>query len=153
MRRVWIAVAGLLVLVGGARYVRTWAGRTRQRPLVLIVDDNDDHRSLYGVILQSAGFRVIGAPDGLSGISQARVMHPDVILMDLYMPGLDGWQACQRLKTSVETTRIPVIGLTGLVFEEAEAEAMKAGCVRVVGKGDHPEDVVQTVREVLTSVA
>src|SRR5262245_38965564 len=108
---------------------------------------------MYGILLRSAGFRVIGASDGLSAISQARGMHPDVILMDLYMPGLDGWQACQRLKTSVETTQIPVIALTGLVFDEAEAEAMRAGCVRVVGKGDDLEGVVQTIREVLTSVA
>ncbi len=80
-------------------------------------------------------------------------MHPDVILMDLYMPGLDGWQACRSLKTSDETTRIPVIALTGLVFEEAEREALDAGCDRFVGKGTDPERVVQAVREVLAGAA
>jgi two-component system, cell cycle response regulator DivK len=123
------------------------------RPLVLIIDDNDDHRSMYTTFLRSAGFRVIGAPDGTSGISQARTWRPDVILMDLYMPGLDGWQACRWLKTSIETTRIPVIALTGLVFEGAEGEAMEAGCDRFVAKGSDPERVTEAIREVLAGGA
>jgi CheY-like chemotaxis protein len=125
----------------------------QHRPLVLIVDDNDDHRDFYTAVLRSAGFGVIGAQDGFSGIHQARAMHPDVILMDLYMPGLDGWQACRSLKTSDETTRIPVIALTGLRFDEAEREAMNAGCDRFVGKGTDPERVVQAIREVLSGAA
>jgi CheY-like chemotaxis protein len=122
-------------------------------PLVLIVDDNDEHRGMYTTFLRLAGFRVIGAPDGHTGISRAHALRPDVILMDLYMPGLDGWQACRRLKTDVATARIPVIALTGLVFDEAKDEAMEAGCVRVIGKGGDLEGVIQTIREVLASAA
>ncbi len=76
-------------------------------------------------------------------------MRPDVILLDLYMPGLDGWQACRQLKTHVETTLIPVIALTGLVFEDALVEALESGCQRFFAKGADPERIVQTVREVL----
>ncbi len=68
-------------------------------------------------------------------------------------PGLDGWQACRRLKTHVETTLIPVIALTGLVFEEAVVEALDSGCQRFVAKGADLERVVQTIREVLASAA
>lgn len=122
-------------------------------PLVLIVDDNDEHRSMYNTILQWAGFRVIEASDGPSGISQARIMRPDVILMDLYMPGLDGWEACRSLKANIETTRIPIIALTALVFDEAKQEAIDAGCERFVSKGVHPERILQTIREVLARAA
>jgi CheY-like chemotaxis protein len=121
--------------------------------LVLIVDDNEDQRDIYTTFLRLAGFRVIGAPDGTSGIRQARTMRPDVIIMDLYMPGLDGWQACRSLKASRETTGIPVIALTALVFEEAKQEAIGAGCDRFVAKGTDPEGLVRTIREVLTRAA
>lgn len=124
-----------------------------QGPLVLIVDDNEEQRFIYTTFLRLAGFRVIGAPDGTSGISQARIMRPDVILMDLYMPGLDGWQACRSLKAIRETTHIPVIALTALVFEEAKQEAMDAGCERFVAKGADPEGLLRTIREVLTRAA
>lgn len=80
-------------------------------------------------------------------------MRPDVILMDLYMPGLDGWQACRQLKNDVETARIPVIALTGLGFDEAKVEAMEAGCARFVGKGGDLDGVIRTIREVLASAA
>jgi CheY-like chemotaxis protein len=122
-------------------------------PLILIVDDNDEHRSMYTTFLRLAGFRVIGAPDGFTGISRAHAMRPDVILMDLYMPGLDGWQACRQLKNDVETARIPVIALTGLGFDEAKVEAMEAGCARFVGKGGDLDGVIRTIREVLASAA
>jgi two-component system, cell cycle response regulator DivK len=129
------------------------AQKTEHRPLVLVVDDNDDHRDLYVGILQSAGFEVIAAPDGKSGINQARAIRPDVILMDLYMPGLNGWEACRLLKTSGDTARIPVIALTALKFEEAQREASEAGCVRFITKGTDLNRVVQTVREVLADAA
>jgi CheY-like chemotaxis protein len=122
-------------------------------PLVLIVDDNDEHRSMYTTFLRLAGFRVIGARDGHTGISRAHALRPDVILMDLYMPGLDGWQACRQLKTDVETARIPVIALTGLGFDEAKVEAIEAGFIRFVGKGSDLDGVIQTIREVLASAA
>jgi CheY-like chemotaxis protein len=129
------------------------AQEVEQRPLVLVVDDNDDHREMYMRCLRSAGFGVIGAPDGIIGINQAQVTRPDVILLDLYMPGLNGWEACRSLKTSAETARIPVIALSALEFEEAKIEAREAGCVRFISKGANLDTVVQTVREVLANAA
>jgi two-component system cell cycle response regulator DivK len=126
---------------------------TEHRPLVLIVDDNDDHRTVYAIFLEAAGFRVIEASGGISGIGQARTMRPDVILMDLSMPGVNGWQACQWLKTSTETSRIPIIGLTGHAVEDAERKAMDAGCDRFVTKGSDPQRVIQAIREVVAGGA
>ena len=121
-----------------------------QPPLILIIDDNADHSEIYALYLRSVGFRVVAAADGTSGVGQARALRPDVILLDLYMPGLNGWQACRRLKTSVETATIPVIALTGHSVEQAGVEAMKAGCDRFVAKGSDPDRVVQVIREVLS---
>lgn len=119
------------------------------QPLVLVADDNDDHRAMYAGYLQSAGFRVIEATDGTSAIGKARTMRPDVILLDLYMPGLNGWQACRWLKTSVETSRIPVIAFTGHAVDSSRQEAMEAGCDRFLVKGANPEHVVQVIRRLL----
>jgi CheY-like chemotaxis protein len=119
-------------------------------PLILIIDDNADHRESCAMYLRSVGLRVVAAADGTSGVGQARALRPDVILLDLYMPGLNGWQACRWLKTSVETATIPVIALTGHSVEQAGLEAMKAGCDRFVAKGSDPDRVVQVIREVLS---
>jgi two-component system, cell cycle response regulator DivK len=110
---------------------------------------------MYMTFLRSAGFGVIAAPDGISGIDQARAMRPDVILMDLCMPGLNGWQACRLLKTSVDTTRIPVIALSALVFDGKclARSSMEAGCVRFIAKGGDLEPIAQTIREVLADAA
>lgn len=127
------------------------APQTEPRPLVLIIDDNEDHREMYMAFLRSSGFGVIGAPDGIIGIDQAQAVHPDVILMDLYMPGLNGWEACRWLKTSVETARIPVIALSALEFDEAKLAATEAGCARFISKMNELDRVAQTIREVLAS--
>jgi two-component system cell cycle response regulator DivK len=124
----------------------------RSRPeakLVLVVDDDDDHRTMYAMFLHSAGFRVIEAEDGTSAIGKARDMRPDVILLDVYMPGLNGWQACRWLKTNVETSRIPVVVFTGHAVESSRQEAMEAGCDRFITKGRDPQHVVQAIRDVL----
>jgi two-component system cell cycle response regulator DivK len=123
---------------------------TEQRPLVLIVDDNDDHRTMYAMYLEAVGFRVVEASDGINAIGQARTMHPDVILMDVSMPRLNGWEACLWLKTSVETSRIPIIAITGhVVGGGAERKAMEAGCDRFVAKGVDPQHVIEAIRDIL----
>ena len=119
------------------------------QPLVLIVDDNEDHRTMYAMYLRSASFRVIEATDGTGAIDKARNMRPDVILLDLYMPGLNGWKACRLLKTSVETSRIPVIAFTAHAVDSSRQEALEAGCDRFLVKGANPEHVVQVIRRLL----
>ncbi len=81
--------------------------------LVLIVDDYDDSREMYAEFLELSGFRVCQARDGGQGLAKARELHPDVILMDLSLPVLDGWEAIKRLKTDSSTKHIPVIALSG----------------------------------------
>jgi CheY-like chemotaxis protein len=133
------------------RYADSNAETAEDLPLVLIVDDNDDHRVMLALYVRSAGFRVIEAIDGTSAVGKARRLRPNVILLDLNLPGLKGWQACQWLKSSLDTASIPVIAITGYDPERAEREATAAGCDRFIVKGTEPERVVQVIRDVLGS--
>src|SRR3990172_2294955 len=79
---------------------------------ILLVEDNEDNLVVYRTILEHVGFRVIEARDGEEGVSRAREQLPDLILMDISIPKLDGWEATQRLKSAEATRRIPIIALT-----------------------------------------
>src|SRR5687767_7506805 len=85
---------------------------------VLLVEDNEDNRVVYSTILQYFGYAVVEAADGREGIRMAQEHHPDIILMDISIPFLDGWQATQQLKGDVATSTIPVIALTAHAMPE-----------------------------------
>lgn len=118
-------------------------------PLVLVVDDYADAREMYAESLLVSGFRVAEAADGLSAIEQARELAPDVILMDLSLPGMDGWEATRRLKADARTSHIPVVALTGHAMASALDQARLAGCDRFVIKPALPDVVVEEVRQAL----
>jgi CheY-like chemotaxis protein len=119
--------------------------------LVLVVDDDDDQRAMYAMVLEAAGYRVVESAHGTNAIAKAIGLRPDLILLDLSMPGLDGCQTCRWLKATPETSGIPVIMLTGHAFQHAEREALDAGCDRFLIKGSHPEPVIQAIREILAA--
>jgi two-component system cell cycle response regulator DivK len=118
-------------------------------PLVLVVDDYDDAREMYAESLMVCGFRVAEAADGLRAIELALQLSPDVILMDLSLPGLDGWEATRRLKTDARTMHIPVVALTGHAMSSALDRAREAGCDRFVVKPALPDVVVGEIRQAL----
>jgi CheY-like chemotaxis protein len=119
--------------------------------LVLVVDDDDDQRATYAMVLEAAGYRVVESAHGLIAIAKAIALRPDLVLLDLSMPGLDGCQTCRWLKGTPETSGIPVIMLTGHAVEKAEREALDAGCDRFLIKSSHPEPVIQVIREMLAA--
>src|SRR5690606_19154394 len=82
-------------------------------PLILVVDDYADARDMYCEYLQFSGFRTAEAKTGVEALSQANALLPDLILMDLSLPEMDGWEATRRLKASAKTRHIPVVALTG----------------------------------------
>jgi CheY-like chemotaxis protein len=98
------------------------------RQCVLIVDDNEANRTMYAVALRHYGYRVAEAWDGESAVEAAVAERPDVILMDLQMPKVNGFQATERLKARQDTAAIPVIALTGLAMAQDRAMAFAAGC-------------------------
>lgn len=115
-------------------------------PLVLVVDDYDDAREMYAESLLVNGFRVAEAADGAQALELAGRLAPDVILMDLSLPGIDGWEATRRLKADARTQHIPVVALTGHALSSALDAAREAGCDRFVVKPALPDVVIAEVR-------
>ncbi len=95
---------------------------------ILYVEDNDDNIYMLRGRLTRAGFEVAVATDGLQGVAMAASEAPDLIVMDLSLPGLDGWEATRRLKGAPATRPIPVIALSAHAMEGDRARALAAGC-------------------------
>ena len=121
--------------------------------LVLVVDDFHDNREMYMQYLAFAGYRVAEAVDGEDAIAKARGLLPDVIIMDLSLPRLDGWEATRRLKKDPLTSAIPVIALTGHAMGGHAQGAMEAGCDAFITKPCVPSDLEARVRELLGRAA
>jgi two-component system, cell cycle response regulator DivK len=119
------------------------------RPVVLLVDDIEDCRDVYGQFLAHAGYRVVEAADGREALAKAASLRPDVIVMDLWMPHLDGWESIRRLKASPATADIPILVLTGDAYARARQEAVDAGCQAYLVKPCLPMDVAVQVGRLL----
>lgn len=122
----------------------------RGRPVVLVVDDDLDARTIYGLYLRTKGCRVLTAADGEIGIAKAIRHRPDVIVMDLAMPKLDGWDATRRLKRRRTTARIPIIALSAVQMARDSARA--AGCDAYLAKPCLPELLWCEIQVVLQDV-
>lgn len=116
---------------------------------VLLVEDNADNQEIYRIILTHHGFSVLQAWDGERGVSMAREHCPDLILMDLTMPVVDGLQATRMLKADPVTSAIPIVALTAHSEEEDRTAAQAAGCVSFLSKPVEPRQVAGEVRRVL----
>ncbi|WP_239469997.1 response regulator [Archangium violaceum] len=127
--------------------------RNDSSPLVLIVDDYQDAREMYAEYLEFSGFRVAEARNGLEAMEKAFALHPSVILMDLSLPVMDGWEATRRLKNDVRTRCIPVVALTGHALDGNSREAQDAGCDAYVIKPCLPDALVREVERVLAAVS
>lgn len=124
--------------------------RTASAPLILIVDDNQEARDLYATYFLWQGFRVQTASDGEMAVARAVEFSPDVVVMDLAMPRVDGWEATRRLKHDSRTAHIPVVACTGHAFGGSVARGFIVGCDAYVVKPCLPEDLMRQVREVLS---
>ena len=119
------------------------------RPRVLLVDDYPDAREMYSEYLAFSGFDVVEAGNGIEALQRAVDMTPDIILMDLSLPVMDGWEATRRLKADQRTASIPVVALTGHALAGISDGALKAGCDAFVTKPCLPEDLVKEIRKIL----
>jgi CheY-like chemotaxis protein len=120
-------------------------GSRTANALVLIVDDFEDNRQMYAEFLEFSGFRTEQAANGQEALDKAHALLPDVILMDLSLPGIDGWEATRRLKKDPRTQHIPVVALTGHALEGHSKGAANAGCDAFIAKPCLPEDLVNHV--------
>jgi two-component system, cell cycle response regulator DivK len=119
------------------------------KPRVLLVDDYPDAREMYSEYLEYSGYDVIEATNGMEALQRAVDDQPDIILMDLSLPVMDGWEATRRLKADERTAGIPVVALTGHALAGISEGAKKAGCDAFVTKPCLPEDLVHEIKRVL----
>ncbi|HVG44291.1 MAG TPA: response regulator [Longimicrobium sp.] len=117
--------------------------------MILLVEDNADNQEIYRIILAHHGHAVMQAWDGEAGVRMAREHQPDLILMDLTMPVVDGLEATRRLKADPTTAEIPIIALTAHAMEEDKEAAEAAGCVAFLRKPAAPRVVAEEVGRVL----
>ena len=117
--------------------------------LVLIVDDFADNREMYSQFLEFSGFRVAEAQNGHEALEKAFALRPDLIVMDLSLPGLDGWEATRRLKADDRTRATPVIALTGHALAGHSKGAMDAGCDAFITKPCLPERLLEEITSML----
>ena len=134
--------------MSGVDEARTVSGE-RNRPLVLIVEDQHELRQLYVQELALSGFDVIEAANGVDAIAHTASHTPDVVLMDLSPPILDGWEATRRLKSDDRTAHIPIVALTAHDGSGELQRATRAGCDWFVPKPCPPDALVTEVRRVL----
>jgi two-component system cell cycle response regulator DivK len=127
--------------------------RPEAHGLVLIADDFADSRDMMGDYLRHWGYDVAGAADGAEAIRRAEELLPDVILMDLSMPIVDGWEATRRLKAGKRTAHIPIIALTSHALTGASDPALAAGCDAFVVRPCPPDRVLAEVERAMGRAA
>ncbi|HEY7058732.1 MAG TPA: response regulator [Vicinamibacterales bacterium] len=125
----------------------------RLHPLVLVVEDYEDAREMYAAYLRFSGFEVAAATNGIEAIEKARELMPDIVLMDLALPRMDGWEATRRLKNDDNTRHIPIVALTGHALAGHAEGARQAGCDAFVTKPCLPDALVLEIKRLLESHA
>ncbi len=118
-------------------------------PLILVVEDFDDAREMYRDYLEFAGFRVETARDGREAIDKAHALHPDLILMDLSLPGVDGWEATRLLKADPATRHLLIVALSAHALAAEGDRARAAGCDGFIAKPCLPPDLVTEITRYL----
>ena len=116
---------------------------------MLIIDDAEDNREIYAFFLRHDGFHVEVAADGEAGLGLAQQGHFDVIVMDLTMPRMDGWEATRRLKADAQTKGVPIIILTGYPATRGAGEAQSAGSDSYLTKPCLPATLAAEIRRLL----
>ena len=121
----------------------------REHPLVLVVEDYQDAREMYAAYLQFSGFDVAEAANGVDAVAKTRELLPDIVLMDLALPQMDGWEATRQLKGDPATRHIPIVALTGHALAGHAEGARQAGCDAFVTKPCLPDALVAEIRRLL----
>jgi len=116
---------------------------------ILVVEDTEDNRRILRDLLTRAGFELIEAADGESGVSMATTHRPDLILMDIQLPVLDGYEATRRIRANPDTRSIPIIAVTSYALSGDESKALDAGCDGYVAKPFSPRKILAMVQEFL----
>jgi len=118
---------------------------------ILVVEDQADNRRILHDLLSSVGYELLEAVTGDEGVALATTQHPDLILMDIQLPGMDGYEATRRIKADPALHHIPIIAVTSYALSGDDAQAFAAGCDSYVAKPFSPRALLAKVREYLPS--
>jgi two-component system cell cycle response regulator DivK len=116
---------------------------------ILVAEDDADNRRIVVKVLTGEGHETLEAADGRAAVALATRERPDLIVMDLAMPGMDGWEASRRLKADPQTADIPIIALTAFAMRGDEERAREAGCDAYLSKPCRPQTIRDVVRRFL----
>ena len=129
----------------------TAAAPAQSAPTILVIEDYADTRQLISALLRNSGYRVIEAEDGIEGLLKASGNCPDLIIMDLALPEMDGVETARRIHEIPKLARTPIFVVSALLTKEVEADARAAGCVRVFAKPFEIEVLLRSVRATVNS--
>jgi two-component system, OmpR family, alkaline phosphatase synthesis response regulator PhoP len=121
------------------------------RTKLLVVEDNTELLELIRLGLKQAGFTIYTATNGVDGLKKARTLQPDLVILDLILPELDGFAVCEALKRGADTATIPVIIMTGLTSEFTRYAGMESGADEYITKPISPEQLVPRIKQRLLS--
>jgi CheY-like chemotaxis protein len=116
---------------------------------VLIIDDEIEFAGLLGAILDEEGYQTTLAHDGLEGLDLALKSHPNLVIVDAAMPGMDGYELCRRLRADPQTSELPVLMLTGRTFDSELNEAREAGADACLTKPCEPPELLSTLEQLM----
>ena len=116
---------------------------------ILVIEDTLDNRLIMGDLLSGGGYDIVEAVDGAAGVAMAATERPDLILMDIQLPVIDGYEATRRIKANPELAAIPIVAVTSYALGGDEAKAWAAGCDGYVAKPFSPRELLAKVREFL----
>ena len=116
---------------------------------ILIIEDQEDNRAIMRDLLSTAGYALIEAVDGEEGVRLARSERPDLILMDIQLPVLDGYEATRRIRAIADLKSVPIIAVTSYALSGDEAKTREAGCDSYVAKPFSPRELLAKVRALL----
>jgi two-component system, cell cycle response regulator DivK len=116
---------------------------------ILVVDDHEDNRQILRVLLASAGYIMIEAQNGETALAAALSERPDLILMDIQLPDLDGYEVTRRIKSNPRSHDVPIIAVTSYALSDDERKALAAGCIAYVAKPYSPMQLLAKIKKYL----
>lgn len=120
-----------------------------RRPAILLIEDDRDTREMYKTYLLSQGLKVVAARNGMEGFTRACETEPDIIVTDVMLPNIDGWELVERLRADSRTSRIPVVVVTGCTGPVFEDRARRLGCAKFLVKPCLPDTLASEIRRLL----
>ena len=116
---------------------------------ILVIEDTEDNRRILRDLLTNAGFDVIEASDGEKGVAAAKEQRPDLILMDIQLPVIDGYEATRQIKSDPNSSHIPIVAVTSYALSGDEEKTRRAGCDGYIAKPYSPRQILAMVRDFL----